>query len=177
MSGKGKRSGGTEFSSQAAMSLYLQDHPKADVSKHRVVESLEAKDTPGDKFGVQKLGKDARVMSELSEGGPHDRVDVTVPHYKEFPKLPGQKFQMGTSNVNAKRDGDKLTIMSIRVDPEAQKSGLATAMIGKLVEEGKRHGLPVTTSGVLSSDGRALAEHMVAKGLAKRTPDNNYVFG
>ena len=36
LSGMGKRSGGTEFSSQEALSTYMRQHPKADSSKHSV---------------------------------------------------------------------------------------------------------------------------------------------
>jgi len=36
VSGMGKRSGGTEFSSQEALSKYMRQHPKADSSKHSV---------------------------------------------------------------------------------------------------------------------------------------------
>lgn len=37
--GRGRRSGGTVFSSQAALTNYLREHPKADASKHSVAQS------------------------------------------------------------------------------------------------------------------------------------------
>jgi len=39
VSGMGKRSGGTEFSSQAALQSYMRQHPKADMSKHSVAQA------------------------------------------------------------------------------------------------------------------------------------------
>jgi len=42
VSGMGKRGGGTEFSSQAALQSYMRQHPKADASKHTVAQPKQA---------------------------------------------------------------------------------------------------------------------------------------
>lgn len=41
VSGMGKRSGGTEFSSQAALQSYMRQHPKADASNHSVAQAAK----------------------------------------------------------------------------------------------------------------------------------------
>jgi len=117
MSGKGKRSGGKEFSSQAALSSYIRQHPKADMSKHLVLNAAnksaaQPEQKSGSKHGEAVVKSREQLAAELPKNPKSGRqsylgVDVaTIKNVKEFPQSKSLTAVITYKNIKG-REVDK----------------------------------------------------------------------
>lgn len=101
----GRRSGGTDFHSQAALAAYLRQHPNADASKHQVIGSeganqatkSEPKDLPFSPVQASKFRSEVNAVGAASRSDKPSAViavkDASGPHYMVVTAALGQKAE------------------------------------------------------------------------------------
>lgn len=136
------------------------------LAKRRVLGDL-----PGHEFHGNQWTKEKDSTIKVT---PHNsgRIEASVDHHAS---IGGKSYVKGSSRVEAKVEKDgTVVLMRMHTDQENRGRGVATALINRVREEAGFH--QVTTSGVFSTDGKAVLESFVRKGEAEKTDNGNYVF-
>jgi len=146
---------------------------------------------PG-KVGGSQPGQGRRFSNEVQQIGPvkgrwtipettvtfDDDILLVRQQQELVGNVRGQELTMGTRDSFAEASGryepGVLTITKLHVDQQIRGQGVATALMKRLVESAPA-GYTITTTGVFSGGGRAVAERLVRDGWATKTPDGNYV--
>ncbi len=128
----------------------------------QLLERLELLAEASRGFPIKGYEKDAEIKFDGKN------LSIKIPVFKTF-DIKGKKetYRISGSHLRGSVHNGKLEMTSIAVSDDETRSLTSLAMIGMALKALKPKGIPFTTSGVFSPQGKKLMQLLVRRGQAK----------